>query len=314
MLQAVVRIGSRALKNNVMRGLAAVAFVALFLFSVPFPLVILAAGFVGYAGGRARHPAFLGGSGHGSAGGKPVPDAETALGEHIPEHARPNLRWSLRISGVLLALWITPVLALVAALGPHNVFSEIALFFSKMAVVTFGGAYAVLAYVAQQGVEHYGWLRPGEMLDGLGMAETTPGPLIMVVAFAAFIAGWLAPPFGADALFLSAATAAVVVSFFTFLPSFVFILAGGPLVEGTRGRLGFTAPLAAISAAVVGVIVHLALFFADHVLWPAGGGLNDFAAVLAAAAAVALMRFRVGVLPVLAACAAAGLLARLLGQ
>ena len=186
-LQAVVRIGSRALKNNVMRGLAAVAFVALFLFSVPFPLVILAAGFVGYAGGRARHPAFLGGSGHGSAGGKPVPDAETALGEHIPEHARPNLRWSLRISGVLLALWITPVLALVAALGPHNVFSEIALFFSKMAVVTFGGAYAVLAYVAQQGVEHYGWLRPGEMLDGLGMAETTPGPLIMVTQFVGFM-------------------------------------------------------------------------------------------------------------------------------
>jgi len=185
-LQAVVRVGSRALKNNVMRGFAALAFVAIFVLDVPFPLIVLAAALIGFFGGRAGYAAFKGGGGHGPAGAEIIHDRDTALGEGLPDHARPNLSWSLRISGVLLLLWLGPVAALLFAFGPDDVFSRIATFFSQMAVVTFGGAYAVLAYVAQEAVETYGWLQPGEMLDGLGMAETTPGPLIMVTQFVGF--------------------------------------------------------------------------------------------------------------------------------
>lgn len=172
-LQAVVRVGSRALKNNVMRGFAALAFVAIFVLDVPFPLIVLAAALIGFFSGRAGYAAFKGGGGHGPAGAEIIHDRDTALGEGLPDHARPNLSWSLRISGVLLLLWLGPVAALLFAFGPDDVFSRIATFFSQMAVMTFGGAYAVLAYVAQEAVETYGWLQPGEMLDGLGMAETT---------------------------------------------------------------------------------------------------------------------------------------------
>jgi chromate transporter len=175
-LQAVFRIGTRALKNNVMMAIAAVAFLAIFAFGVPFPAIVLAAGIVGYLGGRAGHPAFTGGGGHGALNKGPVlEDADSALGEDIPAHARPSTAWSLRVGGIFAALWLLPVAALLLLLGPDNVFGQIAVFFSKMAVVTFGGAYAVLAYVAQAAVETYGWLKPGEMLDGLGLAETTPG-------------------------------------------------------------------------------------------------------------------------------------------
>jgi chromate transporter len=182
-------------------------------------------------------------------------------------------------------------------------------FFTKAAMLTFGGAYAVLPYVYQGAVDHYQWLSGAQMIDGLALGETTPGPLIMVVAFVGFVGAWLKPVFGPDSLFLGAATAACVVTFFTFLPSFVFILAGGPAVESTHGKLGFTAPLSAITAAVVGVILNLALFFAYHVLWPQGfsGRFDVVSALIAAAAAVALFRFKVGVLPLLGACAAAGL-------
>src|SRR5215210_1273969 len=186
-LEAVVRIGRRSLKNGIMVGLAAAAFVAIFFFSVPFPIIILAAGVIGFFGGRLGRPAFVTSGGHGKIGDRQLADADSALGEALPAHARPTLGWSLKIAAVFLTLWLGPVLVLLLALGPADVFSHIAIFFSKMAVVTFGGAYAVLAYVAQEAVETYGWLKPGEMLDGLGMAETTPGPLIMVLQFVGFM-------------------------------------------------------------------------------------------------------------------------------
>src|SRR5215207_7160167 len=186
-LQAVVRIGSKALKNQIMIALAAVAFVAIFFFGVPFPVIVLTAGLIGFIGGRAGLAAFQVGGGHGPVKGKVVADSEALLGEELPAHARPTTAKALRVSAVCLALWLIPVGVLLATLGSDNVFSQIATFFSTMAVVTFGGAYAVLAYVAQQAVESYGWLQPGEMLDGLGMAETTPGPLIMVLQFVGFM-------------------------------------------------------------------------------------------------------------------------------
>ncbi|HEY9056979.1 MAG TPA: chromate transporter, partial [Aurantimonas sp.] len=192
-IEAVVRIGRRALKNRWMLGIAIAAFVAIFHFDVPFPLIILAAGAIGYAGGRSGHRAFLVGGGHGTSKGALLADADSALGETIPLHARPSLAWAIRVAGVLLALWLAPVALLFFTLGAGNVFTDIALFFSQMAVATFGGAYAVLAYVAQQAVDGYGWLAPGEMLDGLGLAETTPGPLIMVTQFVGFLGAFRDP-------------------------------------------------------------------------------------------------------------------------
>ncbi|MFN3575104.1 MAG: chromate efflux transporter, partial [Phenylobacterium sp.] len=228
-LQAVVRVGSRALKNNVMRGIAAAAFVAIFFLDAPFPVIVLIAAIVGYAGGRAGLPAFKGGSGHGASKGEVVHDRDTALGEELPEHARPNIGWSLRICGALLLLWLTPVAALFILAGPDDVFTRIATFFSQMAVVTFGGAYAVLAYVAQEAVETFGWLQPGEMLDGLGMAETTPGPLIMVTQFVGFLAAFRdatgMPPL------VAATLGAILTTWVTFVPCFLWIFAGAPFVE-----------------------------------------------------------------------------------
>jgi len=323
-VQAVVRVGSRALKNGTMRGLAAAAFAAIFLLDVPFPAIVLGAGLIGYFGGRADLAAFKGGGGHGSSGGNAVPDRETALGEELPAHARPDRRWSFRISATLLVLWLAPVLALVLALGPDDVFGRIAVFFSQMAVVTFGGAYAVLAYVAQAAVETYGWLEPGEMLDGLGMAETTPGPLIMVVQFVGFM-GAFRDPGGLDPL-LAGTLAALLTTWVTFLPCFLWIFLGAPFVERLRGNAALSAALAAITAAVVGVILNLAVWFALHALFgrvrevpfltgevdvPVLASLNLPALLLAVGAAVALFRFRTGVLPVLAACAAAGVAYRL---
>jgi chromate transporter len=323
-LEAVVRIGKRALKNRVMVGLAAAAFVAIFVLRVPFPLIILAAGLIGYLGGRAGHPAFLVGGGHGPASGRVVVDADTALGEELPAHARPPLSWSLKVTGTCLLLWLGPVVLLLLAFGPSHVFSEIALFFSKMAVVTFGGAYAVLAYVAQAAVETYGWLRPGEMLDGLGMAETTPGPLIMVTQFVGFMGAFRAP--GTLPPLLAGALGGLLTTWVTFVPCFLWIFAGAPFVETLRGNRALSAALAAITAAVVGVILNLAVWFALHVLFaevrevqalglaldvPVPGSVDLPALVLTLAALVAVFRFKVGMIPVLAACSAAGVLYRL---
>jgi chromate transporter len=320
-LDAVRRIGSRALKNATLLTMAGVAFLAIFFFGVPFPVIVLAAALIGFAGGKAGAAAFSGGGGHGPSGGKAVDDAETALGEEVPEHARPGWRRTLRLGGTLFLLWLAPVGLLVLLLGRDNVFSQIGMFFSTMAVVTFGGAYAVLAYVAQQAVETYGWLRPGEMLDGLGLAETTPGPLIMVTQFVGFL-GAARQAGGMNAI-LAGSLGALLTTWVTFTPSFLWIFVGAPFSERLRGNRALSAALTAITAAVVGVILNLAIWFALHALFsqvrpvqagpvgfdaPVFASVNWPALVLTAAALVAIFRFRLGPLPVLAGCGIAGML------
>ena len=307
-LHAAHRIGSRALKSRWLWGVAAAAFAAVFAFGVPFPAVVAAAALIGVAGARWAPGAF-------TAGGAHAPKAEGGAAALIddstpsPEHARASRRQFAKVAAVGLGLWVAAVAALAAFGGWHGTLAQLAWFFTKAALLTFGGAYAVLPYVYQGAVVEHGWLTGPQMIDGLALGETTPGPLIMVVAFVGFVAGWTKQVLGPDALFLGGALAAAVVTFHTFLPSFVFILAGGPLVEATHGQLKFTAPLTAITAAVVGVIVNLALFFAYHALWPQGfgGRFDAAAAAITAAALVALFRYRVGVLPLIAGCAAAGL-------
>ncbi|HEX8639758.1 MAG TPA: chromate efflux transporter [Allosphingosinicella sp.] len=319
-LDAVRRIGSRALKNAPLVALAGAAFVAIFFLGVPFPLIVLAAALIGYFGGRAGAAAFSGG-GHGPAGGKALDDADTLLGEEVPDHARPGWRRTGRIGALLLALWLAPVALLVLALGPDHVFSEIAAFFSAMAVVTFGGAYAVLAYVAQQAVETYGWLQPGEMLDGLGLAETTPGPLIMVTQFVGFL-GAARSAGGMDPL-VAGTLGGLLTTWVTFTPSFMWIFVGAPFSERLRHNRALSAALTAITAAVVGVILNLAIWFALHALFreldavsvgpigfdaPVLASVNLPALALTLAALVAIFRFKAGPLPVLAGCGLAGAL------
>ena len=313
--EAVRRIGARALKNNVLRGVAAAAFVAIFFFRVPFPLIVLAAAAAGYLGARAGSRAFVGG-GHG-----PEPAApDTLLGDRIPAHAVPSLRWALRVSSIFLLLWLGPLLLLLATAGPDSVFSKIGLFFSQMAVVTFGGAYAVLAYVAQQAVENYGWLEPGEMLDGLGMAETTPGPLIMVTQFVGFMGAYRNP--GGLSPMVAGTLGGLLTTWVTFTPCFLWIFLGAPFVEKLRENRALSAALSAITAAVVGVVLNLAIWFALHTLFretravsmgplrfdlPVPASFDPAACILAAAALIAMFRFRLGAPVVLAACAAAGM-------
>jgi chromate transporter len=309
-LHAAHRIGSRALKNGWMWGIAAASFVAIFAFDTPFPAIVTAAGLIGWLGSRRWPAVFALGGGHGAARagyGPALIDDDTPT----PAHARFSRARLGRVLAVGVGLWALVMAALVAVYGLDSTLARMGWFFTKAALLTFGGAYAVLPYVYQGAVEQHQWLSGAQMIDGLALGETTPGPLIMVVAFVGFVGGWLKAVLGPDALFLGGALAASVVTFFTFLPSFVFILAGGPLVEATHGKLGFTAPLSAITAAVVGVILNLALFFAWHVLWPQGfgGGFDAFSAAITLGAALALFRFKVGVMPLLGACAAAGLAA-----
>ena len=319
-VHAVGRIGGRALRNSAMVLIAAGAFVAIFFLGVPFPIIIIAAAAIGFVGGRNRLKAFEPGQGHGGGAGEPVPDRDTALGEHIPDHARPTLGWSLRISAALLVLWLAPVGLLLMTM-PDSVYADIATFFSKMAVVTFGGAYAVLAYVAQQAVENYGWLRPGEMLDGLGMAETTPGPLIMVTQFVGFMAA-VRNAGGADPL-LAGTLAAVLTTWVTFVPCFLWIFLGAPFAERMRGNVTLASVMTAITAAVVGVILNLAVWFALHTIFgevsqlragplrvdvPELASVNVAALGLTVAALLAVFRFKGGTLAVIAGSAAAGLL------
>lgn len=307
-VHAAWRVGSRALKNAWLWAIAAGAFVAIFALDLPFPLIVLAAGLIGHVGGKLAPGRFQAGGGHGAAqpaGGPALIDDHTAT----PAHAR--FSWA-RFRGVLavgLALWAVALGALAAVHGWQGVLTQMGWFFTKAALLTFGGAYAVLPYVYQGAVEHFQWLTAPQMIDGLALGETTPGPLIMVVAFVGFVGGWTSTVFGADARFLAGAVAAVVVTFFTFLPSFCFILLGGPFIESTHGKLKFTAPLTGITAAVVGVIVNLALFFAYHVLWPQGlGGRFEWAsAAIGLAAAIALFRFKVGVITVVLGAGLAGL-------
>ena len=307
-LQAAHRIGSRALKNRWMWGIAAASFVAIFAFQAPFPAIVVAAALIGHFGARVAPEVFALGGGHGAAKAGYGP---ALIDDHspTPAHARFSRAQLARVLGIGLALWVTAM----GLVSQAEVLTAMAWFFTKAALLTFGGAYAVLPYVYQGAVEQQQWLSGAQMIDGLALGETTPGPLIMVVAFVGFVGGWTRQVLGPDALLLGGALAATVVTFFTFLPSFVFILAGGPLVEASHGKLGWTAPLSAITAAVVGVILNLALFFAWHVLWPQGfgGRFEGVSALIAVAAAVALLRWKVGVLPLLAGCATAGLVARL---
>ncbi len=305
---AAHRIGSRALKNRWLWAIAAAAFVAIFAFDVPFPAIVIAAALVGHVGGRVAPQHFALGGGHGATPGHDGPaliDDDTPT----PVHARFTRGRLLRVLAVGFALWAGVMAALLLTVGAAGTLTQMGWFFTKAALFTFGGAYAVLPYVYQGAVEHHQWLSGAQMIDGLALGETTPGPLIMVVAFVGFIGGWLQQVLGPDAAFLGGALAATVVTFVTFLPSFVFIFAGAPLVESTHGQLRFTAPLTAITAAVVGVVLNLALFFAWHVLWPQGfgGPFSVASALITAGAALALFRFKVGVIPLLLACAALGL-------
>ncbi|AEG70461.1 chromate efflux transporter [Ralstonia solanacearum] len=312
-VSAAWRIGSRALRNAWLWSIAAAAFVAIFAFAVPFPAIVLAAALIGIAGGRLSPRTFQTGAGHAGHAARGAPaliDDDTPT----PPHARFTWRYFARVLLFFLLLWTVLIGALAWRFGWHGALTQMGVFFTQAALLTFGGAYAVLPYVFQGAVEHYHWLTAPQMIDGLALGETTPGPLIMVVAFVGYLGGWSAAAFGPDAPAASAALGATVATVFTFLPSFLFILLGGPFVESTHGNLRFTAPLSAITAAVVGVIVNLAVFFAVHVLWPDGWGghFDGVSALIGLAAGVALFRFRVGVIPVIVGCGAAGLAIRLL--
>jgi chromate transporter len=322
-IQAVVRVGKRALRNRIMIGLAASAFIAIFFFNVPFPVIIIAAGVIGYIGAKSGRPEFAAVE-HG--GGKNAAAIDSLLGDELPDHIRPSIPRALKVSAVWLLLWLVPVGALLFAFGSENVFSQIALFFSKMAMVTFGGAYAVLAYVAQQAVEHYHWVQPREMLDGLGMAETTPGPLIMVLQFVGFMAAYRDP--GTLSPMLAGTLGGLLATWVTFTPCFLWIFLGAPFIETLRGNKGLAGALTAITAAVVGVILNLSIWFALHTVFretspvrsfglsfdtPVPSSIDVAALVLAIAAATAIFRFNMGMLTVLAGSCAAGVVLRLAG-
>jgi len=311
-MQAAWRIGSRALKNNWLWGIAAASFVAIFALNVPFPLIVLGAALLGYIGGRLLPAQFSIGGAHAATDtsfGPALIDDDTPT----PAHARFRASRLALIVAAGALLWLLPMGLLTWLYGWEGTLTQMAWFFTKAALLTFGGAYAVLPYVYQGAIGHYAWLTPTQMIDGLALGETTPGPLIMVVAFVAFVGAYVQQVFGPEQVFIAGALAATLVTWFTFLPSFLFILAGGPLVESTHGELRFTAPLTGITAAVVGVILNLALFFAYHVLWPQGfAGTFDWpSALIALAAALALLRYKRGVIEVIGACALAGLLVHL---
>jgi chromate transporter len=312
-LQAMWRIGSRTLKNPrktpLLWAIALSSFVAIAILDVPFPAVVIAAGVIGALAGKYWPSQVTSGAGHAAksiehGAQRYLIDDDTPT----PPHATFKRSRLATVIVVGLLLWAAPIAALVAWQGWDSTLAQMAWFFTKAALLTFGGAYAVLPYVYQGAVEHYHWLTPLQMIDGLALGETTPGPLIMVVCFVGFVGGWTKQVLGPDMLFTGAALAGTVVTWFTFLPSFLFILAGGPVVEATHGNLKFTAPLTGITAAVVGVIATLALFFLVHIARPVAHGPIDWAALaIAAAAAVALLRYKVGVISVIAACAFAGL-------
>lgn len=312
--EAVIRIGKRALKSRAMIAIAGAAFIAIFFLDIPFPIIILTAGIIGLLGARAGLKPFLIASSNGEE------ETDNLLGEDVPDHARPSLARSLRVTALWLTLWLVPVAVLLMIFGRNDVFSEIAVFFSKMAMVTFGGAYAVLAYVAQQAVETYGWLRPGEMLDGLGMAETTPGPLIMVLQFVGFMAAYRDP--GALSPLMAGTLGGLLATWVTFAPCFLWIFLGAPYIEILRGNRALSGALSAITAAVVGVILNLAIWFGIHTIFrevhpiewgllnldlPVWSSIRPWALLLSIAALIGMFRFKIGMLPVLAATSAAGI-------
>lgn len=305
---ATYRIGSRSVKNKFLWFVAIAAFLAIFVLKLPFPLIVLSAGIAGYLASKKYPELFSSAAGHKASQkdyGPAFIDDETPT----PKHAKFHWLRLAKLILVAIALWLLPILALGAYFGWHHSYTQMAWFFTKAALLTFGGAYAVLPYVYQGAVNHFGWLSPTQMIDGLALGETTPGPLIMVVAFVGFLGGVNHSLLGSEHLFFAGALGAVIVTWFTFLFSFVFIFAGAPIIESTHNEIKFTAPLTAITAAVVGVILNLALFFSYHVLWPQGfsGHFDIVAAFITVAAFIALFRFNVNVLYVIFASALVGL-------
>lgn len=310
---AAYRIGSRALKNNVLRAMAVLAFLAIFALDVPFPYIVLMAGIIGYAGSHLA-PEYFRAGGHHSESGKSFGPALIDDDTPVAPHAR--FKWArvITYAAIGLAVWAIVMAMLSIRYGWEGTLTQMGWFFTKAALVTFGGAYAVLPYVYQGGVDNYAWLSGTQMIDGLALGETTPGPLIMVVAFVGFVGGWTKEIFGPEMLPLAGAAGAGIATLFTFLPSFLFILLGGPTVEATRHDVKFTAPLTGITAAVVGVIINLAVFFAYHVLWPKGfeATFEWFSLLIGAIAFIALFRYRLGIVQVIGLCAVFGLVYTLL--
>ena len=303
---AVIRIGRKALKNEVMWSIAALAFVAIFFLGVPFPLIVLTAGAIGFVGGKIWKTKFNVLAGHGASD-----KTHSVLGDETdsPLHTRPSWRRGLRVVVVCLVLWFAPLLAIGLSLGTsHTLFQE-GLFFSKAAVVTFGGAYAVLPYVAQQALSHYGWLAPGQMMDGLGLAETTPGPLIMVLQFVGFMGAWNHP--GGLSPIVAATAGALLTTWVTFVPCFLWIFLGGPYIERLRGNANLTAALSTITAAVVGVVLNLAVWFGMHALFPGGTTIDWFALIVSVVAFVGMLRWRWDIIPVVLGAGALGLISEL---
>ena len=320
-IEAVIRIGKRALRGPSLMALAASAFVGIFFFAVPFPFIILAAALLGLTGVVRTIPLT-----HRSVESASGQMQQSLLGDEAPEYANATIGRTTRVAACWLVLWLTPVIALLMMFGAQNVFSQIAVFFSKMAMVTFGGAYAVLAYVAQQAVQHYGWLTPPEMLDGLGMAETTPGPLIMVLQFVGFMAAFRNP--GSLAPLLAGTLGGLLATWVTFTPCFLWIFVGAPFIERLRNVVGLNAALSAVTAAVVGVVLNLAIWFAIHTIfgatvqvrtWPLAfdapvlSSLDPWALGLTLAAAFAMFRLNWGMIPTLASSCATGVALHLLG-
>jgi len=304
---AVIRIGRKALRNEIMWTLAALAFVAIFFFHIPFPAIILSAGVIGLMGSRFWKEKFdVVGSHNGAIDESVLSDAAES-----PEHARPSLARAIKLILIWTPLWFAPTVAVGLWRGWQSTLFQEGLFFSKAAVVTFGGAYAVLPYVAQQALFHFGWLKPGQMMDGLGLAETTPGPLIMVLQFVGFIGAWQHPE-GLSPL-LAGTLGALITTWATFTPSFLWIFIGGPHIEQLRGNVKLTAALSAITAAVVGVVMNLAVWFAINALFPGDGTVDWFAVVISAVAFVGMLRWKWDIIPVVLSAGALGIAGHVLG-
>jgi chromate transporter len=301
-LVAVIRIGRKALKNGIMWALALLAFVAIYFFKVPFPAIVLGAGAIGFLGGLFWKNKFETRASENTGARLSVISDE----QESPPHTRPNLARAIRVSIVCLILWLAPTIVAGILRGWDSTLFQEGLFFSKAAVVTFGGAYAVLPYVAQQALFHYGWLKPGQMMDGLGLAETTPGPLIMVLQFVGFIGAWQHPE-GLPPL-LAATLGAALTTWATFTPCFLWIFVGGPHIEQLRGNEKLSSALSTVTAAIVGVIMNLAVWFGLRVFFPSAGVIDWFAIVLCAAAFIAMLRYKIDIIPVVLASGLLGLL------
>lgn len=304
---AAFRIGSRVLKNNVLRAISAVAFIAIFVFQISFPLIVILAGLIGFIGSQINSKYFKVNS---HTIDKHTSYGPAVIDDDTPVPAYVKFTWYRLIVFVSLglALWAGAISLLLIAYGWESTLTQMSWFFSKAALVTFGGAYAVLPYVYQGGVDHYQWLTATQMIDGLALGETTPGPLIMVVTFVGFVGGWTNALFGLDMLPIAGIAGACIATFFTFLPSFLFIFVGGPVIEATRHDVQFTAPLVGITAAVVGVILNLAIFFAYHVFWPEGlgGSFDWFSLLISISVFFALFKFKINIVKVLLSCAIIG--------